>query len=562
LFNYLTAVFFLKPAANKKCLFNFKACDLRMYVKNYWIVASIGLLVAACTQPPVVEQPRKTTKAPVSQVQAQQKPEEEKPVLKRAALPAKLTDLPPEIMATLEKVKLSPDGLSVFIQSLESDAPLLAFNEDVPRNPASVMKVVTTYASLGTLGADYRWPVELYTNGTVNGDTLQGDLFLKGYGSPNFKEPELHHLLDDLRASGIKHITGNLVIDNSHFSIVKHDTGEFDGKRYAAYNAQSDALLYNEGISEFIVNGHGVYSPNPARNVQIADGLQFKNVPCSARYAYPKTGIRNAEDSVTVQFSGVVSSRCGERKYSFVLTDPANMLHSTVTHIWTRDMAGTLAGQDFIVASTPANAQLLAKVDSEPVSDILPMINKKSNNVMAQQLFLSIGAKQPGDGDTSEKAYQGIQQWFRSRGLDFPELVMENGSGLSRNGQVSARHIAELLRDAYHHPQRDVFINSLPILGVDGTLKNRLRGTHLAGHGHLKTGTLNNAKALAGYVTADNGETFVVAILHNDPTVKYKARPVHDQLIAWTARQGGNATEPLPALPVEESGSSNSVYFE
>lgn len=529
-----------------------------MYFKKRWIIACIGFFLTACSQPPTVEKPAGGAgKTATTEAQTPEKALEKKPE-KAVRLPAKFTDLPAEVAAALDSVRLSPDGLSVFIQALSSPAPLLAFNEDIPRNPASVMKLVTTYAGLGTFGADYRWPVELYTNGTVNGDTLQGDLFLKGYGDPNFKEGDLHHLLDDLRALGIKRITGNLVIDNTYFSVVKHDTGEFDGKRYAAYNAQSDALIYNEGLSDFIVRGGEVYAPNPARNVEIANNLQAKNVPCSGRYASPRTGIQQKTDSVVVHFEGVVSSRCGERRYAFVITDPANTLYSTVSKIWIEDMAGAIDGRDFVVAATPANAKLLAKIESEPVSDVLAMINKKSNNVMAQQLFLSIGAKQPGNGDTTEKAYQGIQQWFKSRGLDFPELVMENGSGLSRNGQISARHIAELLMDAYQHPQKDAFFNSLPIMGVDGTLKKRMKGSHVAGHAHLKTGTLNNAKALAGYVTADDGETYVVAILHNDPTVKYKARPVHDQIIDWVARQRVGTANPADS----ETSSSRSVYFE
>lgn len=528
-----------------------------MYFKNPWIIACMGLFLTACSQPPAVDQPTKldkvtqTDKSALSEVNVPEK---------RATLPAKFTELPAEIAAAMAASRLNPEGLSVYIQAVSSPAPLLTFNEDVPRNPASVMKLVTTYAGLGTLGADYRWPVELYTNGTVNGDTLQGDLFLKGYGDPNFKEGDLHHLLDDLRATGIKKITGNLVIDNTYFSIVKHDTGEFDGKRYAAYNAQSDALIYNEGLSEFVVRGSDVLLPNPARNVQVENKLQAKNVACSGRYAYPKTGIQHKADSVIIHFDGMISSRCGERRYAFVVTDPANMLYSTVSKIWTADMAGTIAGQDFVIAATPENAKLLAKVESEPVSEVLAMINKKSNNVMAQQLFLSIGGKQTGNGDTSEKAYQGIQQWFKSRGLDFPELVMENGSGLSRKGQISARHIAELLIDAYQHPEHDAFINSLPIMGVDGTLKKRMKGSHVAGHAHLKTGTLNNAKALAGYVTADDGETYIVAILHNDPAVKYKARPIHDALIDWTARQQGKTFSPDKAANTESK--SKPVYFE
>jgi serine-type D-Ala-D-Ala carboxypeptidase/endopeptidase (penicillin-binding protein 4) len=225
--------------------------------------------------------------------------------------------------------------------------------------------------------------------------------------------------------------------------------------------------------------------------------------------------------------------------------------------MWINEMGGTLGGQVFNVAPTPVGATLLAKIESEPVSEILPMINKKSNNVMAQQLFLSIGARQRGAGDTSVKAYQEIQQWFKSRGLNFPELVMENGSGLSRTGQISAKHVAELLKDAYQHPNRDAFIDSLPIMGVDGTLKKRMKGTSVAGHAHMKTGTLNNAKALAGYVEAENGETYIVAILHNDPAVKYKARPIHDALIDWTAKQGSTASTTRKAVHIDNSNATS-----
>jgi D-alanyl-D-alanine carboxypeptidase/D-alanyl-D-alanine-endopeptidase (penicillin-binding protein 4) len=455
------------------------------------------------------------------------------------SLPAKFTQLPESILAKLQTLRLPAEGISIYIQAVDQVSPLLAVNEDVPRNPASVMKVITTYAGLGILGADYRWPIELYTTGTITGDTLQGDLILKGYGDPNFKEPDLRHLLEQLRAKGIWKISGNLIIDNSYFSVVAHDPGEFDGKRYAAYNAQADALLYNEGVSEFIVRGHEVIVPNPALNVTVNNGLKARNASCHTRM-----GLNHRENEVNISFEGSGSTRCGERRYALVITDAINMMYATVSKMWISDMGGDIHGADFVTTATPATAQLLAKVESEPLSEVLPMINKKSNNVMAQQLFLSIGAKQiAGAGDTTEKSYQAIQTWFKSRGLFFEELQMENGSGLSRHGRVSAKHIAQLLLDAYQHPQREVFIDSLPIMGVDGTLRKRMRGTHVAGHAHLKTGTLNNAKALAGYVTTDNGETYVVAILHNDPSAKYKAPPVHDAIIDWVANLPPKATE-------------------
>jgi len=508
-----------------------------MSFKKVCLITSLILFPVACSETPVDVKPQTKPKPQVAQV-----------VKKRPVLPALLSELPNDVAKLLSASKLNPDGLSVYIHAVNNPAPLLAFNADMPRNPASVMKLITTYSGVGILGADYRWPVELYTTGEVAGDTLNGDLILKGYGDPNFKSGDVHHLLDDLPAAGVKKIVGKIINDNTYFSIVKHDTGEFDGKRYAAYNAQSDALIYAEGVSYFVVQGEQVYSPNPARNVLIDNKLVFKNVACTGRYAKLQTGIHREKDSVRISFAGTYSSRCPERRYAFVVTDPENTLYATLSKMWTEDMAGTIEGGEFAVAATPAEAKLLAKIESEPVSEVLAMINKKSNNVMAQQLFLSIGAQQEGNGDTSIKAYQQIQAWFKSRGLDFPELVMENGSGLSRGGRVSARHIGELLLDAYNHPQKDAFINSLPILGVDGTLKKRMRGSKLAGHGHLKTGTLNDAKALAGYLTAADGETYIVAILHNDPAVRYTARPIHDKLLEWTASQNTAKTAVAPTV--------------
>ncbi len=484
------------------------------------MIASV-LLTTACSKTPVVPKP---------------KPE---PIKVEKKVPV-LTKLPEEVAVLLRNRGVSEKGMSAYVHAISSSSPLLAFNADVPRNPASVMKLITTYAALGILGSDYRWPLELYTTGNVSGGVLRGDLILKGYGYPDFKPHDLKFLLQGLRKRGVRQIAGNLVLDNTFFKIKAKNPGAFDGKPYARYNALPDALLYNERISEFVVRPKSgkvqLESVHPAKNVTLVNKVKLKNVKCRGRYAAPRMRILPAAQEVKVQFEGTFSSRCGERKYTTVISDPVNMLHGSVRKMW-RQMGGTIAGDRLIVAETPNHAHLLYRMESKPVKDILPLINKKSNNVMARQLFLSIGANESGTPGTTDKAYRSIQKWFASRGLDFPELRIENGSGLSRVGKVSARHVGELLIDAYGSPYRQHLLNSLPIMGVDGTLKRRMKDTIVANRGRFKTGTLRDARGIAGYVKAENGQVYVVAILHNDPTAKRKVLAAHNKLIEWAARQ-------------------------
>jgi D-alanyl-D-alanine carboxypeptidase/D-alanyl-D-alanine-endopeptidase (penicillin-binding protein 4) len=512
-----------------------------MFFKKYLTFVFLSLLQIACTQTAVIpntetidysylehQSPSKLKKTPL-------------PIQKNKvkAIPA-LTQLPNEVVALLRARNISQKGMSVYIHALSAASPLLTFNADIPRNPASVMKLITTYAALGILGSDYRWPIELYHTGQITNGVLQGNLILKGYGYPNFKPQDLRLLLKGLRKRGVKKITGDLILDNTYFARNMQTAGDFDGKSHARYNALPDALLYNERISEFLVkpqkHSASIISLHPAKNVRIVNKIKMKNVKCSGRYANPAMRIRSKANQIRVQFDGLFSSRCGSRKYTTVISNPVNMLYASFRKIWTTEMDGTIVGNQLIIAKTPQNAQLLYRLKTKSVKEILPLINKKSNNVMARQLFLSIAAR-AGLPATLKKGARKIKQWYTSRGLNFSELQIENGSGLSRQGKVSARHIGELLTDAYNSPNRTYLLNSLPIMGIDGTLKRRMRGSIAANRSYMKTGTLRNARGIAGYVKTQKGQVYVVVILHNGSRVKRSVLAAHNKLIEWTAQQ-------------------------
>ncbi|MEH6457126.1 MAG: D-alanyl-D-alanine carboxypeptidase/D-alanyl-D-alanine-endopeptidase, partial [Cocleimonas sp.] len=444
-----------------------------------------------------------------------------------------LNSLPHGVRTKLNAAKLNTHGMSAYVKAVNSPRPLLGHQEQTSRVPASVMKLITSYAALGTLGPNYRWPLDVMTNGVVRNGTLKGDLIIKGYGSPEFNKVELRKVLQGIKRKGIRNVSGRVLFDNSYFNVGKEPS--FDGKSQSAYNAQPDALLFNERINSFQVRAKGkrvhVSTTTPTHNLKIVNRMKKTRRGCRPRIRVSRNGVQTV-----VTFSGRFSRRCGTRTYSRVISRPAEMIYGAMQAMWKRDVGGNLRTH-FAVGRAPANAKPLLRTHSRTLAEILPTIDKDSNNVMARQVMLTIGAKMKGQG-TQRGGAEAIGDWLVSRGLNFPELRIENGSGLSRHARISARHVGDLLMDAYRSPHRNVLMQSLAIAGVDGTMKRRLKGSRVRGRGFFKTGTLRDVRSIAGYVKAADGKTYVMAILHNDPRAKSRALAAHDKLIEWVYSGG------------------------
>jgi D-alanyl-D-alanine carboxypeptidase/D-alanyl-D-alanine-endopeptidase (penicillin-binding protein 4) len=464
--------------------------------------------------------------------------------------PNVLRQLPFSIKYLLQSSKIKSSGLSAFILGVGDKQPLMAYNENQARLPASVMKLVTTYSALGILGPNYRWKTEIYMQGRLNAGTLNGNLIVKGYGAPDFKTADLRTLLRGLRNKGIRNVNGNLIFDNSYFQPSHVRAGAFDGKPYAAYNAQPDALMMNGRVSTFVVQNVGgkarVSSPAPAANIKIVNKIKSVRSRCRGRARNPKTSISSNGHGYTMTFSGTFSTRCSKRVYKHAITDPASMMFATIQRYWQQDVGGQLRAR-FVRAVKPANARLLVTYHSAPLHQIIREVNKDSDNLMARQILLTMGAHRLGAPSTTRKGEHAVKQWLQSRGLHFPELRIDNGSGLSRWATISSRHVGELLLDAYKGPHRQYMLNSLAVAGVDGTMRKRLRGTAIKGRGHFKTGTLRNARAIAGYVKGRDGKMYIVSILHNDPSARSRSRKAHDELIKW-AYWGGKPPQRISRL--------------
>lgn len=455
-----------------------------------------------------------------------------------AALAAEPADkLPAPIAQALKHQGLSERGLSIFVQEVGQAAPLLTVNADTPRNPASTMKLLTTLAALEELGPAYSWKTEAYATAPVGNGVLNGDLYIKGYGDPYLVIEHFWRFLRALRKSGLQTIRGDLVIDQSYFEPVTGRPADFDHRPHRAYNVQPHALLVNfQAVNFRFLPQPGaqgvriVADPQPAQLV-IDNRVRLTQGPC--RGGARGLDMRVAQNGTLQKlvFSGRYSADCGEDGFYRVVTGPDSYVYGVFKSLWT-EMGGQFEG-GMREGTVPAGAQLLHSTDSPPLAEVIRDVNKYSNNVMTRQILLTLGAEKYGPPGTVDKGSAAVHAWLAQKGLSFPELVLDNGSGLSRDGRISARHLGELLLTAWQSPYMPEFLASLPILSMDGTLAHR-DGGPLAGRAHLKTGSLDNVRAQAGIVLDEHGRRMVMVILHNDARAESAAgEAVQNALLAW-----------------------------
>ena len=459
--------------------------------------------------------------------------------------------LTPKVQQALKTNKLQDDALSLVLLPLTGPGVPTVFNADVSMNPASTMKLVTTYAALEMLGPTHQWKTEFYTDGTLNNGILQGNLYLKGGGDPKLNMEKLWLLMRDLRANGVQQITGDLVLDRNFFEQpqlpVFNDDGNDENKPFLV---KPDALMVNLKALRFVArNDSGkvlVSVEPPIASIRLDNQVKAINAKqCTGDVRY--NPVTQADGSVIVTVSGQLADGCNSQTYLSLL-DHATYTAGAVRAIW-KELGGSIQGQDR-QASVPKGAKLLARAYSPDLAEIIRDINKYSNNTMAQQLFLSLGAqfRTDADGDDAKAAQRVIRQWLAKKGITAPHLVMENGSGLSRAERVSAREMAQMLQAAWKSPYAAEFISSLPIAGKDGTMRKRLKTTAMNGQAHIKTGTLNTVRAISGFSRDSNGDTWAVVAILNDPR-PWGASSILDQVLLDLYRQPAVANRAVSIAP-------------
>lgn len=448
--------------------------------------------------------------------------------------------LPAPIAEALKRAGVPVEAAALVVREEGADRPLVSFQPAKPMNPASVMKLATTAAALDLLGPAFAYKTEFHARGDVCAGVLDGDLHIKGSADPKLTYDRLWVALRQLRERGIREIRGDIVLDRSYLAPVEHDAARFDGKARRAYNVGPDALLLNfkTVTLRFVPDGAAarVIADPPIPSVDIVSRVKVvKNGGCGDWQERLAMDVQENGLLATIHVDGNYAESCGERAWHVSLFDHARYDEALLRWLWS-EAGGKLLGK-VRDGAVPAEAKPVYAIESAPLADLVRDINKYSNNVMARQVFLSLSAeldKQPGSGARSAAI---VKEWLKARGIDAPELVLENGSGLSRIERLSAGNTAALIDMMSKRSLMPEFLSSFSLAAVDGTFRKRMNGEGYAGQAHLKGGTLNDVRAIAGQVLDRGGKRWTVVFVVNHPNAP-AAQSAQDALLKWVYERG------------------------
>ncbi len=441
--------------------------------------------------------------------------------------------LPAGVRELITKSPVPLNQISIWVAPVNSETPLISFQENTPRNPASVAKLLTTGTGLINLGADYRWKTEFYIDGKISNNTLNGNLIIKGYGNPYMVEERLVDIVSSLQEKGIYDINGKIIMDNYFFENEVEIPDLFDGNGMSPYNAIPNALAINFRTIKVTFSGNtgkAVVTTNPKLEYsEIQNNMTLNNSKkCKGKGFRPVINADKNQDLIIV--SGSISRACSGVMLRKVLGDAGDLYFGLFKQYWT-NAGGTISGS-WSYGNVEDNYKLIHTQYSKPLSEQIKVMNKRSNNIMTRQLFLTIGAQMSQPPANLEKSRSIVFSTLKALRINTAGIKLDNGAGLSRVTRISAKQLASYLKSISKTNVSQYFKNSLSIAGVDGTLRKRLRNTPLQGNAIGKTGTLKNAKAVAGYLTNINGEKYVFAMLFQGNKAT-QGRILQDQILEW-----------------------------
>lgn len=452
-----------------------------------------------------------------------------------------VAQLPPAVSRAMSQSGVPASNVSIYVQDASTDETIAELNANISRSPASTIKVLTTFAALDMLGPAYTWKTHAYLGGRVANGVLNGDLILVGEGDPFMTSERWWAFVQEIRELGLTKVTGDVVIDNTYFAPIPDGRADFDAQPYRSYNVLPDALMVNFQTSRFTLSSagqrgrpHVLVNPMPA-NLAIKNEARVSSGRCQG-YNRGVTFDTPTDDPNTLVIGGVLAAACGHYSIPRAIMTAPDYAYGTFRTLWS-ESGGSIDGA-MRIAKRPADARRYHTYDSVSLAEIIRLVNKYSNNVMARHLLLTLGAEKFGAPATADMGRNAVRAWLVDRDIEMPGFVLDNGSGLSRNERVTARGLAEVLDAAWHSPFMPEFAASLPLSATDGTLRNRFRAAGMQGRLRLKTGRIDNVNALAGFVNAASGKTYVVVIILNHPNAHLGVgEAVQAELIRWVFGQ-------------------------
>jgi D-alanyl-D-alanine carboxypeptidase/D-alanyl-D-alanine-endopeptidase (penicillin-binding protein 4) len=431
------------------------------------------------------------------------------------------TPLPTKLTSALKAQGVAAGSLSVYAEDMATGEVLLSHNAELLRQPASTIKLLTTFVALDELGPAYTWKTRAYANGNLKNGVLVGDLVLVGGGDPYMTADRWWAFVAELRSTGVTTITGDIIIDRSFFSSLNEDRAAFDNAPEKSYNVIPDALMVNFQTASFTFTGNIdtgkpelMVHPEPA-NLQIDNAVRVISGNCNRDYQSISLHTPLGPNGNSLAVTGSMVPGCGTWSTSRAIMKAPEFAYGTFKTFF--EQQGGRIGGKLREATLPAQAKLLLTYDSLTLAEIIRLVNKYSNNSMASTLLLTLGAEKYDAPATSDKGARAISDWLIRRGIDPDQFVVDNGSGLSRLERSTAVGMAKLLGQAWRNQYMPEFAASLPLAAIDGTLRKRFESAAMRGRLRLKTGSIDNVAGLAGFVNSASGKSYVVVALVNHP---------------------------------------------
>ncbi|MDD2669305.1 D-alanyl-D-alanine carboxypeptidase/D-alanyl-D-alanine-endopeptidase [Zoogloea sp.] len=447
---------------------------------------------------------------------------------------------PANLDASLTRAGIPRSATSLLVRDLDGSAALVSHRTGEAMNPASVMKLVTAYVALDQLGPSFTWKTRIAASGDIRTETLNGNLFIVGSGDPRLSRERLWLLLRDLRSRGIRHIDGDVITDRNLFRLPPHDPAAFDQRPLRPYNVGADTLTVDYGAIQLRVTPMttgATVGTDPLPAGLLLNNRIRRNGNGNSNCTDPLTHLTaTATDTIAgtlLTLDGSLPPSCSEVfDWNLAPIPPRQLFEGMFRTLW-QELGGEISGR-FRDGRTPPDARPLAESVSPSLPEVLRDMNKWSNNVIARHVLATLGASAEPDQDAPAAGARRVQRTLAASGVATDGLVVENGAGLSRTERITANTLGQVLVAAWRSPTMPELLSSLPIAGRDGTARRRVANSPAAGYAHVKTGTLDGVRSMAGYVLARNGHRYAVVLMINHPNAG-AARDAQDALLEWVA---------------------------
>ena len=433
------------------------------------------------------------------------------------------SEVPPEYKKIISSYKVSNNSFTLVIKNLTNKSePLITHNEKIFFNPASLAKIVSTFIALEVLGPQFSWQSDFYHNGTINGDTLNGDLIFKGRGDATFSINNLENSIRKIQRKGLKKINGNLILDMSYFGLDSKEK-TFDNDPMRAYNALPTPVVIQSNTMNFIFttkdSNLDIESNPDIEYVTIKNNIKITNNRCIDWKSKLNYRTKKENSKIKVIFSGKYSRKCGTKSINLSVLDDNKYFYNIFKDRWNAN-GGDFSGDLDVTFIKGTDWKVLHSHISKPLSEVIRDTNKYSLNLLARNTMLTVLAEDSDLLVLESSVNKYVQKWLKKNNLPYKGLFFENGAGLSRNSVLTSEQLLLLMEKIYYDPLMPEMLSSFPISGVDGTLKRRMNYSSFKKSAHFKTGSMKNVNAIAGFLLDKNKEMKIFIFIMNDLAAK------------------------------------------